>query len=195
MGCGILSGGDGTGHVQHKVVEPHYAPIPAPLNPKLPGKDLAAGSTSSDGHHAKATAAGTARSKSNEGSKSSSGLQLFDPPSGLCIKDKNGERTGCRVTCQCAVLERCYPKFRTASAKHIDIGVCNPAVAVLVFCSIFIIGNSVACVVVLRVFFQWRERIRTMMESGYSPEEAAADPRMLPTKTFLIARSQNAPAS
>lgn len=195
--CGILAlaGGENERHVQRGDVEPVHAPVPAPLNTQLPGEAIAAGSAR--------------RNRSFFGSKGSSGFQfaakhalavwrghtldhLGDGALELCTKDNNGERTGCKGKCQCAILERCYPKFRTESADHLDIGVCNPAVAVLVFMSILIIGNSVACMVVLRVFFQWRERIRTMMESGYHPEEASVDPRLMgSTKTFLLERSQS----
>mmetsp|Transcript_129822 Transcript_129822/g.258975 ORF Transcript_129822/g.258975 Transcript_129822/m.258975 type:complete len:251 (-) Transcript_129822:39-791(-) len=216
--CGILAGGEENRHARKRAVGSHHAPAPAPLNLPLSGPDLAAGGASSVRFHAKAAEASGARSKKNNGSKSSSGIQFAmkrvlamqrgttAPPNRhghagrvlvpFCAQDEEGTRTGCRDNCSCAVLERCYPKFRTASAEHIDIGVCNPAVAVLVFMSMLIIGNSVACMVVLRVFFQWRERIRAMMESGYNPEDAPPDPRLLaPPKMSVISQLHAAPDS
>eukprot|EP00419_Tripos_fusus_P005633 CAMPEP_0172673248 /NCGR_PEP_ID=MMETSP1074-20121228/12032_1 /TAXON_ID=2916 /ORGANISM="Ceratium fusus, Strain PA161109" /LENGTH=263 /DNA_ID=CAMNT_0013490523 /DNA_START=290 /DNA_END=1081 /DNA_ORIENTATION=+ len=236
----------------------HHAPAPAPLNLPPSGQDLASGGASSVDLHAKAAEAGGARSKSNNGSKSSSGIQFAAKralavqrgttsprkaaeagaarsksnngsnsssaiqfaakralavqrgttaqPNGhgrasnvlgpLCARDRKGERTGCKSNCRCGVSERCYPKFRTASAEHIDIGVCSPAVVVLVFMSMAIIGNFLACVVVLRVFFQWRERIRAMMESGYYNLEDAPplDPRLLaPPHHMVISHLHAAP--
>jgi len=216
--CGILAHGEENRHARKRVAGSHPAPAPAPLNPPPSGQDFAAGGASSVSLHAEAADAGGARSKSNNGSESSSGIQFAmkrvlamqrgttAPPNRhghagrvlvpFCAQDEEGTRTGCRDNCSCAVLERCYPKFRTASAEHIDIGVCNPAVAVLVFMSMLIIGNSVACMVVLRVFFQWRERIRAMMESGYNPEDAPPDPRLLaPPKMSVISQLHAAPDS
>jgi len=190
-GCNVLAGGESKGHVQRKVVGLHQAPLHAASNPNIPGKGLPAGRTSNDSHHGIATVAGSARSKSNDGSRSSSGIQ-FDAPLGRCTKDKNGERTGCRVTCRCSVIGRCYPKFRTASAERIDIGVCDPGVAVLVFMSIVIIGNAVAFMVVCRVFCQWRDKIRALLEHGCSTDVATVDPpRVTYTATFLIAAAQD----
>lgn len=193
-------------------VERIPAPMPSPAYPLPSAKDPASGQAMAAG--GQAMAAGGTRGKGESGiqltAKHGLAVQrgtilaahrhdqhVDEAALQFCTPDSNRERTGCRGGCQCAMLERCYPKFRTATVEHTDIGVCNPAVAVLVFMSILIIGNSVACMVVLRVFFQWRERIRTMMESGYHPEEAPVDPRMLQpsSKTFLVARSQNAPTS
>jgi len=208
--CGILAGGEENRHSQKRMSGSHHAPAPAPLNLPPSGQDLASGGASSVDLHAKAAEAGGARSKSGNASKSSSGIQFAvkralavqrgttAPPNRhvrpgkvlvpFCSQDKEGERIGCRGSCRCAVLERCYPKFRTASAEHIDIGVCNPAVAVLVFMSMFIIGNSVACMVVLRLFFQWRE-IQAMMGSGCNPEDAPPGPCLLaPPKDMVILR-------
>jgi len=208
--CAIPAGGEESRHARKRLLGSPPAPAPAPLNPPASGQGLTAVGANSVGHHAKAAEAGGARSKSGNASKSSSGIQFAvkralavqrgttAPPNRhvrpgkvlvpFCSQDKEGERIGCRGSCRCAVLERCYPKFRTASAEHIDIGVCNPAVAVLVFMSMFIIGNSVACMVVLRLFFQWRE-IQAMMGSGCNPEDAPPGPCLLaPPKDMVILR-------
>lgn len=88
-----------------------------------------------------------------------------------CDEDSRGERLGCKAGsggCGCRWFERCYPKREKGG--HRDVGVCSPGVAVLVAASLAIISSAVGCVVVLRVFFQWRERIRALMSKGLHGE-------------------------
>mmetsp|Transcript_124603 Transcript_124603/g.363839 ORF Transcript_124603/g.363839 Transcript_124603/m.363839 type:complete len:261 (+) Transcript_124603:188-970(+) len=97
-----------------------------------------------------------------------------------CQQDVYSERLGCKMSsCECEWFEACYPKHVD---KLGDVGVCTARVAVLVALSLAIIANTIICIVVLRVFFQWRERIRNLMrKSGANEtdreeaEEEAAD--------------------
>mmetsp|Transcript_106239 Transcript_106239/g.317421 ORF Transcript_106239/g.317421 Transcript_106239/m.317421 type:complete len:307 (-) Transcript_106239:134-1054(-) len=89
------------------------------------------------------------------------GARVFSgSPQTTCQEDDHGEHLGCRIgQCPCRWFEHCYPKRWEGH----EVGVCSPGVSVLVGLSLLIIGNVVAIVVVLRLFFQWRDRIRTLM--------------------------------
>lgn len=124
-----------------------------------------------------------------------------------CWQDvPGGDRLGCRVDlCECSWFESCFPKFAKHAAaegeepRRRDVGVCNPSMTVLVVTSLAIFGQTLACIIVLRVFCQWRERIQSLVEGNleqkqtYQSEEeedegakssdqddAAADPRSRP---------------
>jgi len=86
-------------------------------------------------------------------------------PTGRCAQDSQGERVGCKVSCDCMWFERCYPKLLKAETEPTDVGVCNPAVALLVAVSLTIIGVSLVCIVALRLGFQRQERIKDLMNT------------------------------
>mmetsp|Transcript_45658 Transcript_45658/g.105476 ORF Transcript_45658/g.105476 Transcript_45658/m.105476 type:complete len:232 (-) Transcript_45658:50-745(-) len=88
--------------------------------------------------------------------------QGLSRPLSQCEEDNDGVRVGCNSSnCSCAWFEQCYPKL--VQEDHLDVGVCNVAVAAMVAISVMIIGNFIAFIVVLRVYFQWRERVNTKM--------------------------------
>lgn len=92
-----------------------------------------------------------------------------------CAQDPQGERVGCRDGCLCAWLEECYPKYVGPKGKSNDpnVGICGPSIAMLVAISLTIVGTVLSCVVVLRVFFQWRDRINNLL---LTPKHLKFDP-------------------
>lgn len=84
-----------------------------------------------------------------------------------CSEDSSGERLGCSDgSCSCFRFERCYPKRGRDLGVERNVGVCSPGLAVLVATSLVIIASALGCIVILRVFFQWRERIRALMSKN-----------------------------
>mmetsp|Transcript_16911 Transcript_16911/g.54047 ORF Transcript_16911/g.54047 Transcript_16911/m.54047 type:complete len:258 (-) Transcript_16911:51-824(-) len=78
---------------------------------------------------------------------------------------QHGDRMGCRADCECGmVLEQCYPKFVSevgsghSGHHHLEnIGVCGTAMPVLIFLSGALFIFLLSCVVMARMYFQWRE--------------------------------------
>lgn len=91
-----------------------------------------------------------------------------------CPYDLDWERTGCKVSCQCAMLEHCYPKLKMLqyakrrrtvandrlSLKFHDVGICDVGVTTLIVISVVIIVFVIFFIAIIRSVLLHIERVR-----------------------------------
>lgn len=106
----------------------------------------------------------------------------------------DGDRTGCKADCKCGILEQCYPKFisvvDTGNSGHLveNIGICGTAMPLLVFLSTVLFVFSLACVILARMYLQWREAV--LAESAESMDKPKG--LLLPSSTTPALKAENA---
>jgi len=82
----------------------------------------------------------------------------FDIPKGkrcastLLPKSKQHDFIGCAIPggCVCSWFQHCYPKYSADTEERLDVGVCQPAMAILVVVSIFLFLFALFSVVLAR---------------------------------------------
>mmetsp|Transcript_32634 Transcript_32634/g.91658 ORF Transcript_32634/g.91658 Transcript_32634/m.91658 type:complete len:196 (-) Transcript_32634:27-614(-) len=96
---------------------------------------------------------------------------FFPEVEGLCVR---GVSVGCKVDCQCTMLERCFPRFRNAThgepagAQLRDVGTCGNKWSIDAVVSFMIIVAVLFSTIVAQAYLEWRSVPEAPVKSSWN---------------------------